>query len=205
MTEFEVGDRVRVTRKLRNGEDDHDCGWLPSMDGMVGKEYTIEHISEFGNCRLGAFYFPPAVLRRVGKSPAARILFEKILVNGVKCRRITGFEGILGGGDLPDAYISGAPAFWLHDPGLRGAHVFDGAKMDWQHSDGSEHGISLELPPGTKIGVGGWYFAGMHVGDVWPESTYQELLVWLKRAGSRLAKIRQQEREAWSGSGADEI
>ena len=68
---FEVGDRVRVTRKLRQGEDDHYCNWVYTMDGMVGKEYTVKHISELGNYCLDGYYFPPAVLRGVGKSHAA--------------------------------------------------------------------------------------------------------------------------------------
>ncbi|MCK9571029.1 hypothetical protein M0R72_18925 [Candidatus Pacearchaeota archaeon] len=205
MTEFEVGDRALVTRKLSACEDDHNCGWLPPMDDMVEKEYIIEEISEHGNYRLGGFYFPPVVLRRVNKLHVARILFEKILVNGMKCRRITGFEGILGRDALPKKYVEGQPAFWYDDHAFSGAHIFNGAMMDWQHPDGSNCRLFLELPDGAKIDVGCYCFVGINVGDVWPESTYQELLTWLKRAGSRLAKIRQQEREAWSGSGADEI
>ena len=200
MTEFEVGDRVRAT-----GASETGCTDQIGKVGEIVARMVAETLVVNWDGTLHQNNMPPSSLEHVAKQPVARILFEKILVNGVKCRRITGFEGILGGGDLPDAYISGVPSFWLRDPGLRGAHVFDGAKMDWQYPDGSEHGISLELPPRTKISVGGWYFAGMHVGDIWPESTYQELLTWLKRAGSRLAKIRRQEREAWSGSGADEI
>lgn len=205
MTEFKVGDRALVTRKLSACEDDHNCCWLPPMDDMVEKEYIIEEISEHGNYRLGGFYFPPAVLRRVSRSPAARILFEKVMVNGTKCRKITGFEGILGKDALPKKYIEGRPAFWQYNTDTRGAHVFDGAKMGWQYPDGSNCRLFLELPDGIEIDVAGWCFAGMSVGDVWPETTYQELLTWLKRAGSQLAKIRQQEREAWSGTGADEI
>ena len=204
MTEFEVGDRVLVTRKLCDREDDHDCCWVSPMDDMVGKEYTIEHISERGNYKLDGFYFPPGVLRRVNKSHVARILFEKILVNGIKCRKITGFEGIARKDELPKTYAEGRPAFWYGDAGPRGAHVFDGTEMRWRYPSGSNCRLFLELP-GAKIDVGEWLFAGMQVGDIWPEATYQELLTWLKRAGSRLAKIRQQEREAWSGSGADEI
>ena len=205
MTEFEVGDRALVTRKLSACEDDHNCGWLPPMDDMVEKEYIIEEISEHGNYRLGGFYFPPAVLRRVSRSPAARILFEKILVNGTECRKITGFEGISRKDELPKKYVDGCPAFWYDDANSSGAHVFDGGRMKWLYPRGSVSRIFMELPNSAEIDVGSYMFVGMSVGDIWPEATYQELLTWIKRAGSRLAKIRQQEREAWSGSGADEI
>ena len=199
---FEVGDRVLVTRKLRDREDDHNCGWLPPMDDMVEKEYIIEEISEHGNYRLGGFYFPPAVLRRVSRSPAARILFEKVMVNGTKCRKITGFEGILRKDALPAKYLEVHPTFWL-DTSCGGRHVFRDGRFCW---DGPNcNGIRLNLPRDVCIDVGEFGFTGIQEGSVWPETTYQELLVWLKRAGSRLAKIRQQEREAWSGSGADEI
>ena len=205
MTEFKVGDRALVTRKLSACEDDHNCSWLPPMDDMVEKEYIIEEISEHGNYRLGGFYFPPVVLRRVNKLHVARILFEKVVVNGTKCRKITGFEGISRKDELPKKYVDGCPAFWYDDANSSGAHVFDGGRMKWLYPRGSVSRIFMELPNSAEIDVGSYMFVGMSVGDIWPESTYQELLTWLKRAGSRLAKIRQQERDAWSGSGADEI
>ena len=204
MTEFKKGDTVRVVRKFRS--DEGDLFWTPSMDKFVGTTAKVDCVDESGDVLLNCgWYFYPRVLEHVNKSPAARILFEKILVNGVKCRRITGFEGILGRDALPKKYIEGRPAFWYEDDAPPGAHVFDGACMDWQLPDDSCEMVRVYLPPSAKIDVGMFGFCGINVGDVWPEPTYQELLTWLKRAGSRLAKIRQQEREAWSGSGADEI
>ena len=210
MTEFKVGDLAKVTRRFKSNEGPDRLTWVDGdMDAFVGKTCQVTAISSEGHVQLkygfDGWYFYPFVLEHVNKSPAARILFEKILVNGVKCRKITGFEGILGKDALPKKYIEGRPAFWQYNTATRGAHVFDGAKMGWQYSDGSNCRLFLELPDGIEIDVAGWCFAGMSVGDVWPETTYQELLTWLKRAGSRLAKIRKQEREAWSGSGADEI
>ena len=42
----------------------------------------------------------------------------------------------------------------------------------------------------------GW---SIQPGEVLKEQTFQEVLVWLKRAGSRLAKIRKKEQESWGG------
>jgi hypothetical protein len=206
MTEFKVGDRVMVARKLRHSEDDHGCDWLPQMDGMVGKEYIIEEISEHGNYRLGGFYFPPAVLRRVSRSPAARILFEKILVNGTKCRRITGFEGILGSDELPGKYTEGVPSFDLYKASAS-HYEFDGYGMRWKSLDGIVSAVSYNIPSDSDpvVALGPFPVHVLTIGDIYPEATYHAILTWLKRAGSRLAKIRQQEREAWSGPGADEI
>ena len=200
MTEFEVGDRVRAT-----GVSETGCTDQIGKVGEIVARMVAETLVVNWDGNLHQNNMPPSSLEHVAKQPVARILFEKILVNGVKCRRITGFEGILGKDALPKKYIEGRPAFWQYNTDTRGAHVFDGAKMGWQYPDGSNCRLFLELPDGIEIDVAGWCFAGMSVGDVWPETTYQELLVWLKRAGSRLAKIRQQERDAWSGPGADEI
>lgn len=206
MTKFKVGDRVLVTRKLRDGEDDHHCGWLPTMDDMVGKEYTIERISEWGNCYLDGCYFPQATLQSINKSHVARILTEKIMVNGVKCRKITGFEGILRHDELPDTYVKGVPSFDLYRSNAS-HYEFNGSEMSWKPVDGTSIAVSYNVPrdPDPTIALGPLPVHVLTIGDIYPEATYQAILTWLKRAGSRLAKIRQQEREAWSGPGADEI
>ena len=204
MTEFKKGDLVKVVRKF--GSHEGDLWWMPAMDKFVGTTAKVERVDEVGDVLLDCgWHFYPRVLEHVNKSPAAKILFEKILVNGIKCRKITGFEGILQHAELPKKYIEGCPAFWYEGEAPLGAHVFNGVCMDWQLPDDSCETVRVYLPPGAKIDVGQYGFCGMNVGDIWPESTYQELLTWLKRAGSRLAKIRREEREAWSGSGADEI
>ena len=210
MTKFKVGDLAKVTRRFKSNEGPDRLTWVDGdMDAFVGKTCQVTAISSEGHVQLkygfDRWYFYPFVLEHVAKRPVARILTEKILVNGVKCRKITGFEGILGRDALPKTYTEGRPVFWYEGEAPPGAHVFNGACMDWQLPDDSCEMVRVCLPPGVKIDVGQYGFCGMNVGDVWPETTYQELLTWLKRAGSRLAKIRQQEREAWSGSGADEI
>ena len=200
MTEFKVGDRVKAIGQSEMGFTDQ----IGKVGEIVARTAAGMLVVNWDG-KPHQNNMPPSSLEHVTKRPVARILTEKILVNGVKCRRITGFDGILMKDELPKKYTDGSPAFWQYSTGIRGAHVFDGERMGWTYPDGSNCRLCLELPDGVKINVGGWEFAGMSVGDVWPESTYQELLTWLKRAGSRLAKIRQQEREAWSGAGADEI
>ncbi len=210
MTEFKVGDLAKVTRRFKSNEGPDRLTWVDGdMDAFVGKTCQVTAISSEGHVQLkygfDGWYFYPFVLEHVDKSPVARILFEKILVNGTKCRKITGFEGILGRDALPKKYLDGTPAFWF-DSDCGGRHVFRDRRFCWEESgDWRGNGIRMYLPPGVDVDVGHFGFAGIQEGSVWPETTYQELLTWLKRAGSRLAKIRQQEREAWSGTGADEI
>ena len=206
MTEFKAGDRVKVTRAFRTDEGKDHLMWSTDMEKYVGSEQVVTKTNECGHVQLDCgWWFYPFVLEHVSKSPVARILFEKMLVNGTECRKITGFEGISRKDELPKKYVNGRPAFWYDDANSSGAHVFDGGRMKWLYPRGSVSRIFMELPNSAEIDVGSYMFVGMSVGDIWPEATYQELLTWLKRAGSRLAKIRQQEREAWSGTGADEI
>ena len=197
MTEFEVGDRVRATGVSETGCTDQ-IGKVGEIVARMVAETLV--VNWDGNPHQNNM--PPSSLEHVAKQPVARILFEKILVNGVKCRRITGFEGILRKDELPAKYLEVHPTFWL-DTSCGGRHVFRDGRFCW---DGPNcNGIRLNLPRDVCIDVGEFGFTGIQEGSVWPETTYQELLVWLKRAGSRLAKIRQQERDAWSGPGADEI
>lgn len=204
MAKFRVGDLVKVTKKF--GSDEGDLDWAPTMDKFVGTTLRVVRVDDAGDVLLDCgWWFYPSVLKHVAKSPVARILFEKILVNGTKCREITGFEGILRKDELPKKYVDGCPAIWYDDLKSSGTHVFDGSHMTWLYPRGYASLIVMELPTSAKIDVGPYMFIGMSVGDIWPDATYQKLLTWCKRAGSRLAKIRKEEREAWSGSGADEI
>ena len=210
MTEFKKGDLVKVTRRFVSHEGPDRLTWVGGdMDKFIGQTCRVTAISSEGHVKLrhgfDEWYFYPFVLEHVNARPATRILFEKILVNGVKCRKITGFEGILQYDELPKKYVNGRPAFWL-DSDCGGRHVFRDGRFCWEVSgDWRGNGIRGQLPHGVDVDVGHFGFAGIQEGSVWPETTYQELLTWLKRAGSRLAKIRREEREAWSGAGADEI
>ena len=204
MTEFKKGDLVKVVRKFRS--DEGDLYWMPAMDKLVGVTAKVERVDEVGDVLLDCgWYFYPRVLEHVNKPHVAQILVDKKVVNGVRCYEILGFDGVLQKDELPKRYTDGRPAFWKNNTSSSGAHVFDGVKMGWRYPDGSNCRLFMELPAGVKIDVGDWCFVGMSVGDVWPERTFQELLTWLKRAGSRLAKILQQEKDAWSGKETIEI
>lgn len=205
MTEFKVGDEVRVTRKFETGEYGSLC-WVHCMDEMVGKVYEITTIWGNGLIQLdGKYSFHPDVLEHVNKRHVAHILTEKIMVNGVKCRKILGFKGISQKHELPEKYTACAPSFHVDFHRALGAHVFNGTIMEWEHPSGSTTGLRMRLPDDVHIDVGVYGFTGMNVGDVWPETTFHELLACLKRAGSRLAEIRKQERESWKGKEEVEI
>lgn len=131
----------------------------------------------------------------------ASVETEKITVNGTKCRRILGFQDVLGLDALPEEYRRGL-SFYLESSrgGIQNESNFDGQKYD---SRGIEEGTPLlvtDLPEGVFLpGLEDTVDPMIYVGDVLREDTFQALLVWLKRAGSRLAKIRKKEQEAWAG------
>lgn len=203
---LKVGDMVSVKRAFASHEGSHDLFWAAEMDECVGKKLKVKSICAEGYVQLdGGWWFYPFVLEKVDDRPkAAHILTEKVMVGDTPCRKIVGFEGIGRRDELPKKYVVGTPAFWYHQ-GRSGAHVFDGTSMGWERPDGSGIGLDMHLPACVRIDVGCYMFTGMNVGDVWPEPTFQELLTWLKRAGSRLAKIRKQEKVAWAGEETVEI
>jgi len=202
MREIKVGDKVRVLRQQRYTPFD-----------AVGKVFTVMEIGRSLEHGLnvpgatgygGLWWYDEADLELVSDRKSACILTEKVIIGDVPCRKILGFEGILGRDELPKRYVDGCPMFHF-DRGEQGAHVYENGKMEWHLSDAPREGLAVELPPTEWINVGSYCFTGMNVGDVWPEKTFQELLVWLKRAGSRLVKIRKQEKAAWSGKETIEI
>lgn len=209
MTEkkFEVGDRVRVTRKFEERECSGTLTWCRSMDKLVGTTGTITEICDDGDIRLdGKWFFYPSVLEHVKKSHAARILTEKVTIDGVPCRKILGFEGILSCDELPKKYMDGVPSFDLYESSAS-HYEFDGFGMRWRTVNGTTCAVSYNIPRDSdpKIVLGPCPVHVLTVGDIYPEVTFQAIVVWLKRAGSRLAKIRKQEKAAWSGKETIEI
>jgi hypothetical protein len=205
VVEMKICDRVKVMRAWQAGEQGTNWGDDSLFKTKVGKIGKIVKRSREGDGWVvdidgDAWLYPEFVLQKVN-SKAACILTEKVMVGDVKCRKITGLEGILTEQELPDKYTNGEPAFWFK-PQHGGAHIFRNGKMTWGNSFAPEYasnpGISCSFPS-NDIDVGEFIFHGLHVGDIWPETTFQNILIWLKRAGSRLAKIRKQEHDAWSG------
>jgi hypothetical protein len=205
MTEFKKGDLVKVVRKFRS--DEGDLCWMPAMDKLVGTTAKVERIYVDGDVYLDCgWWFYPRVLEHVGKSHAACILTEKVTVGGVPCRKILGFEGILSYDELPGKYMDGEPSFDLYKSSAS-HYEFDGYGMQWKSVDGTTCAVSYNIPRDSDpiIELGPLPVHVLTVGDIYPEVTFQAIVVWLKRAGSRLAKIRKQEKDAWSGKETVEI
>jgi len=200
MPKFKKGDNVRAIglsiygADLRGKELIVDDPEYPSCDGVVVKV-------------TGDYLMRPTDLEHVKKSHAARILTEKVTIEGMPCRKILGFEGILSQEELPEKYNNGLPEFSF-DKDERSAHrfVFDGNDLRLHHSELSRGVLHFHVPDADpKIKACGFCLTYMNIGDILPEKTFQQILVWLKRAGSRLAKIRKQEKAAWSGKETVEI
>ena len=194
---FEKGEMVRVIGPSVYGAD-----LKGTIVEVIDPEYTCSSGSVAVYTTSGKLFMPEN-LEKMAKS--ARILTEKILVNDIPCRKILGFEGILGRGELPEKYLEGSPMFC--NEGVKRGHghfEFDGEKLRYFGSENIMN-IDIKVPRGKPPELDIGYFLMLNEGDVWPETTFQNILVWLKRAGSRLAKIRKQEKAAWSGKETVEI
>lgn len=126
----------------------------------------------------------------------ARIQIEHLAIRGVPCVRILGFGGIKAMNDLPRSYVNGRPSFYLRDA-YWNIRKFDGGSIVLG-DPASGSGVEISLPRDINmLRMFGTYSSVLSVGDVIEEKAFQEILVWLKRAGSRLAKIRRMENEEW--------
>ncbi|MCK9570224.1 hypothetical protein M0R72_14865 [Candidatus Pacearchaeota archaeon] len=206
VVEMKIGDQVKVMRAWQAGEQGTNWGDDPLFKTKVGKiGKIVKRLREDNGWVVDidgdAWLYPEFVLQKVdAKSHVACILTERVMVNGVKCRKIIGFEGIWGREELPGRYTRGKPAFWQYE-GSDGHFVVEDEMAEWICSTpfGKAQNLALEFPdsePRIKIDVPCLVMA---VGSVWTESDFQNILIWLKRAGSRLAKIKRQEHDAWTG------
>lgn len=206
VVEMKIGDRVKVMRAWKAGESRGTNSFVGDMEKHIGEVGTIEEARTNGDCLIrfadgDCWYFADIVLQKVDSKPrAACILTEKVMVGGVKCRKITGFEGIQEAKDLPEKYLTGFPRF--HSEGIMRHHghtEFDGRELHYLGDDTVQK-INIKLPENAdpKVDSGGFILL-LATGDIWPETTFQNILIWLKRAGSRLAKIKRQEHDAWTG------
>lgn len=129
-----------------------------------------------------------------------KIVTDKVVINGRKCRVIKGFEGFPMRQDLPCGYGCGKDEFvYLEENIPVGYHVFDGKEMDWT-SDCLNHDV---LRLGTfNIDVGDYMFTGVQTCSVWTEEKFQEIVAYIKKAMIRLDDMI---RESWSGEETVEI
>lgn len=206
MRKLKIGDRVRVINAPC-------CTPLSA----IGEVFTIKADGgdpEFGLDVPGAtgtrdlWWYDEQDLELVTDHKCARILTEKVVVKGTPCRKILGFEGILGRDELPEKYLEGTPRFTFTPECNESRFIFNGAKIEYVLCAGKRDcGMVDPMSPTGSGAFSAWdpYGVAVKPGDVLPESAFQELLTWLRRAGSRLAKIREQEKAAWSGKETIEI
>ncbi len=213
--EAKIGMRVRLTGHCIYGPDCH------KFDRQTGQITHLATTITAGRCahvrldgtgarHLVAFKFLQPVEESKKNSTNARILTEKVMVGDVPCRRILGFEGIRKREELPEAYIDGELAFRYGGIEPHQGHFnFDGREFSYCCNSADRRTVYMRVPQGDpKIEMGG-YGLILHEDDIWPESSFQAIVTWMKRAGARLAKIRKEEREAkkaaWSGKEEVEI
>jgi len=203
---FNVGDKARVLRAA--------CG---APDSTIGNVYEVAEISGPGDNGVGLrvpgatgrnglwWWHITSDLELITDHKCACILTEKVLVGNTPCRKIVGFEGILGREELPRKYLGGSPSFY-QDKTAASHYEFDG-RVRWIPADGETIGVSYRIPshPDPEIVLDTFPMHMLTIGDIYSEAAFQNILVWLKRAGARLAKIRTHEKAAWSGKEAIEI
>ena len=208
-----IGQRVKVTGSCIHGAGCHIFnGKIGIIDGEK-RAYTGDMVArvswqdESGTNLVDYKYLEPVADLQIGdRAKVARILTEKVMVDGHKCRKILGFEGILGRDELPAVYIGGEPRFYHVGTALHGHFAVVNGTARWMGADRIRAQVDVDIPSEgePKIDVGR-YCLLLTEGDIWLETTFQNILVWMKRAGARLAKIRKAEKAAWSGKEDVEI
>lgn len=196
---FEVGDRVRQTGPSELGFTEN-MGQVGVIKNIFGDgSFDVHWDNGNGNTRK------PESVEHVKRSHAACILTEKVTVGGVPCRKILGFEGIKSKCDLPDDYVNGKPAFYIDDSWAQNVRIFEG--HGYEIGDYMEDPVCWLYVPNEcehEVRFEG-YNPALSAGCVLKESDFQAWIKWMRRAGSRLAKIRKQKKNAWSGKETIEI
>jgi hypothetical protein len=146
----------------------------------------------------------------------AKIATEKVLIRGQKCRKVVGFEGIARRDSLPKKYMVGGPRFWLAEYANQ-ATTYDGEAYVRPCGGCAESALNLdqgtgmlflEIPRRGNPDIPGYHgsneielrLAGR---CVLLEEDFQNVLLWMRRAGGRLGKINRElaeENEKWHGT-----
>src|SRR5271166_5223452 len=92
MSIFEVGDKVRVTRKATSHENGWENSWEPCMNDAVGKVGTVESVSTYGvrlkfsGINAGSRYqYPEFVLEKIVE-PVLKVTVQPVFKVGDKVR-----------------------------------------------------------------------------------------------------------------------
>jgi hypothetical protein len=131
------------------------------------------------------------------ESKQAAIKVRYVDVKGVSCVEIIGFKNILMEHELPKEYFKGRLHFDLRKSAGSFTYRSTFSGLDYQDrvaTVGTPF-IALDIP----VPIEGFnYIHGLYIyqGDVLRQDTFGTVMVWLKRAGSRLAKINRKKREA---------
>ena len=105
---------------------------------------------------------------------AIRISTEKIVFRGQKARKITGIGGVIASEKLPFEYVEGYP------------------RVVWTSCWGG----------GIEIYDEGGDYMRLLLDEIYTETEFQICLKWIEKAGERLSRIRQKEKElkeTWKG------
>jgi hypothetical protein len=204
VTGVHVGSKVRVVRSAKDQED----GWAhyqaDGRDKAIGKIGTVTEIEpeNFGLTVAvdgiwgSPWRYPFTVLETVTEvaPKQAVILFKRCDVKGVSCVEIVGFEGILKQEELPESYAGELPHFFMYKCGYSILHIFDGIKMQYGGNSTSDICLDIYLPKGFGNFFLPWSDR-LFIGDIIPETTFNSIMKWLRRAGARLAAINKRERQ----------
>ena len=121
-----------------------------------------------------------------------KILTEKVVIKGVNCRKITGFEGFKPASQLPRDYLIQTPS--VHACGVSICREFDGKRIRLgaysTRSSDPYNGISFNFPPG-QVSMDDCSDM-ICVDSVIPETTFQKLVEGIKMAKDHLENM-------WSG------
>lgn len=115
---FKPGDTIQITRAWTENEERAYKVYMTPI--TCGKTGIINDVSAHGNCKIGGWWYPPAVLALIpphksphkSRQPKAQISYKQIVNRGGKEIVITGFYNILDNPDLPAKYVDEAPYFY---------------------------------------------------------------------------------------------
>lgn len=195
--DVKVGAKVRVVGRFPST---NGVMWISTMDKYVGNVYRVVEIVG-DNVRLDVpenVLFIPGILEHIVDCSQMEIMTEKIVIDGVKCRKVISFFGFPNEQELPSEYRYRRPSVCIRNLGI-GYHIFKNGKMDYEWDDNKCDHLIINVSDGVVVDVGIFAFTGIRVGSIWPENTFQVLMGEIKKAKKRLDDIREKERLAWSG------
>ncbi len=150
------------------------------------------------------------------RSPDAHmwLLAEKVVCNGVRCRKITGFGNIPHVDAVPHNYLEYPPAACRLPPAVCkirnnyrcGRYIVDLCGcMVWSNDGnggGPEGSIALKVLPNVEPVIdAGHSFLSIPANSIFTETTFQAILTWIGRADRHLTSVKNgDELSSWRGT-----